>query len=998
MHRFPYFLSLALIVPMVAQAAETGQITGRVLDPSGNPLVGVEVTLSGESISGEQTQVTGADGRFRFVSVPPGTHGLLLIAGDEYAPVRVEVDVRLDEASFVPITMTTSTTASEEVIVEEALPVIDATRSAFSAEMSDDLLQNLPVGRSYQDAVNMLPGVYGRVDTDQGGPGDGNPSVRGEGQYGNNYMVDGISTRDPATKTFGTNVNFDSIQDIQVYTDGAPAEFGEFAGMIVNVVTKDGGDEHHGTASYYLSTDASGGKYLILDPNQHLEVPTAKRDFLEHSIALTAGGPIVKEKLWYFASLDLGASQQVFEGMNPETPYTGKDAGVLAKLTWFVNPDFTLQYAFNGGYTNLHNEQTSSSYTSASQSQRDQNDGTHLITATFHPDALTEFELKGGRTGSHLDVIPMSNDITVPSILDLTTGQYRDNYTDFDLNKRGRIGGSVSITRVLQHAGGDHKLKAGSEFWLLSDARKVDYTGPDGGRKYQTDHDGLFPCTAGANYTDCDGYTQYRESGFLGHKTQLLSFYLQDDWQPVHPLTLNLGIRVDNEKGFQNSGEQIRVGEMEPELNGDGTPNPDYVAPTVDANGDGVVDAGDYMPYTENDLRSTYNPWMFAPRLGGAWDVTGDSKTLVSGNWGRYYDVSGTDFIQWGDTKSDSYFEQWYSLDSVEHPYDPASGALTQDGYYQAFVQDPAGNPLIYDEKLQPAHMDKLAVSVERELFPLFAVSLRGILSKTANLPEDMDFDLNNWFVVNPDTLCGKDAPATCGKHRDYKALEVTAEKKYDDKWQLLASYTLSSSKGHAPGQFERATGGDFGSNGNNVGVYLDDVNEYDDADQGDHPENPDRKLYFDAGYGWILDGFNGLGTTTNSAGWYGYLPYHALHTMKINGSYTLPDGTTLGLVYELDSGHAWQKRTFVDLYGDYSALGEGRGTRFMPVVNYVDVRAAHKFALENDRSLELTLDVFNLPDLKQSVSVDENDDENFGLTMYRQSPRSVRAGVKFTY
>ena len=67
-----------------------------------------------------------------------------------------------------------------------------------------------------------------------------------------------------------------------------------------------------------------------------------------------------------------------------------------------------------------------------------------------------------------------------------------------------------------------------------------------------------------------------------------------------------------------------------------------------------------------------------------------------------------------------------------------------------------------------------------------------------------------------------------------------------------------------------------------------------------------------------------------------------------------------------------------------------------MPAVNYVDVRAAHKFELR-ERSLELTLDVFNLPDLKQSVSVDENDDENFGLTMYRQSPRAVRAGVKFT-
>jgi hypothetical protein len=118
----PFF---ALVAP-IAQAAESGQIRGRVFDESGAPLAGAEVTVSGEGIAGELKEVSASDGQFRFISVPPGSHDVLVLFGD-YAPVRMQVDVRLDEASFVPVTMRMPTTANEEIVVEAALPVVDAT-------------------------------------------------------------------------------------------------------------------------------------------------------------------------------------------------------------------------------------------------------------------------------------------------------------------------------------------------------------------------------------------------------------------------------------------------------------------------------------------------------------------------------------------------------------------------------------------------------------------------------------------------------------------------------------------------------------------------------------------------------------------------------------------------------------------------------------------------------------------------------------------------------
>src|SRR5690606_727403 len=176
-------------------------------------------------------------------------------------------------------------------------------------------------------------------------------------------------------------------------------------------------------------------------------------------------------------------------------------------------------------------------------------------------------------------------------------------------------------------------------------------------------------------------------------------------------------------------------------------------------------------------------------------------------------------------------------------------------------------------------------------------------------------------------------------------------------------------SYGHTPGQFELASNATSGSNGNNVGVYMDDIGEQDV-----------RAAYYEGGLGWLLEGLKGLGrysvtdpTYNDDAGFYGYLPYHSFHNLKLNGSYTLPFGTTLGLVYEFDSGHAWQKRSLVSFYG-YDSFAEGRGSRFMPAAHYVDFRVAHRFEFSEDSSLEATLDIFNMPGAQTPITYFEND------------------------
>jgi hypothetical protein len=966
-HRLLILFPSVWMVSAVAEAGETGNLRGEVVDGQGLAVPNALVTLSGANLAGVRQVQADASGGFKLIALPPGQHDIRIEAAG-FKPTISKVVVRLDETATVQIALQMAV-GSEEIVVEAELPVIDTTRSAISSEISASQLQNLPVGRSYQDAVNTIPGVYGRVNTQEGGPSTGNPSVRGEGSYGNNYLVDGISTRDPATKTFGSDVNFDAIESIQVYTDGAPAEFGQATGMTVNVVTKDGGDKAFGSVGYYVNFDASPGTYKRLNLDTGLEEATKKRDFFNQELSLTAGGAVVKEKLWYFVALEGSYNHILYEGMPEAYPYSGPSVAGFAKLTWFVTPDFTLQYQISPEYSSIANHDTSGVYAPEAQERRLDKALGHIFTMRWRPSGTNELEFKVSYLPTSLDSVPMSDDEDVPSIQNVDTGQYTQNYGSYDINKRSRFGGSLKFTQLINDFVGDHRVKTGAEAWVLHDSRELSFTGPSGeavdaswdedldpqpydGIQYYSSPSAGLPCTEAAGYTDCYGFRAYQDVGEpLGHKGSIFGAFLQDDWQPIEPLTLNLGVRVDYEALYQNNGDKV---------------------------------VGNVMP---------------APRFGLAWDITKDSRTLLSVNAGRYFDLSGNTFAGWGDTRS--------SFIYGEYRRDPSTG-----DYYGYYEQNPETDPLVYctessisqyedflkelgyvdgaikeerklvdkycGDGLKPYHMDKAVIGIQREVIPLLAVGIRAIVSETTNLPEDVDTNLTTWVITNPES-----------KRRDYKALELTVERKYDERWQAMVGYTLSAAKGTNPGQFELSSGGQSGSNGNEVGVYLDDVND-----------PAWRDIYYGAAP-TLIDGLNGLGTTSDTAGWYGYLPYHSFHQVKASGYYSIPEGsmsTTLGLVYEFDSGHAWQKRGFVEIYGDYMGFPEGRGTRTMPAVHYVDFHVGQKFNFRESGSLEVTADIFNLPDLETPITYYENDNASFGTVLYRQEPRSMRLGLKVNY
>ena len=154
--------SLLLMVPLIpiavmvsprAEAGTTGAVRGQVLDDDGLPVPNATVVLTGADVAGERTVVTDGNGEFRMLGLPPGPKDVL-VRKDGFNPMKYTVSIRLDETAFVPVTLKGANGASAEIIVEETLPVVDTTRSAVSTQMTTDLLQNVPTGRSYQSAVS----------------------------------------------------------------------------------------------------------------------------------------------------------------------------------------------------------------------------------------------------------------------------------------------------------------------------------------------------------------------------------------------------------------------------------------------------------------------------------------------------------------------------------------------------------------------------------------------------------------------------------------------------------------------------------------------------------------------------------------------------------------------------------------------------------------------------------------------------------------------------
>ena len=248
--------------------------------------------------------------------------------------------------------------------------------------------------------------------------GGSNPQVLGSTLGENAYYVDGANTTDPVTATFGTNFTFDSIQEIQFQTSGYEAEYGNATGGIINLVTKSGGNQFSGTADIRYRDDG------FQESGDHFD--TSQLDSQRQEVNLTLGGPIMRDKLWFFVAYQYIDSD--FTPIGSPTTRTFKGNYPLAKLTWQISPSWRVTGKYTGDPADIDNSNASAFRTA--DATRFQTQGADIYSAELNgvlSDSLM-WNTVVSAYRSTLDSVPQSGNLEPIGVENLSTGLFTVNY------------------------------------------------------------------------------------------------------------------------------------------------------------------------------------------------------------------------------------------------------------------------------------------------------------------------------------------------------------------------------------------------------------------------------------------------------------------------------------------------------------------------------------------------------------------------------------------
>lgn len=293
----------SLLFPVLAPAqGTTGRIVGRVSDPSGAVLAGVKVTLVNEATNGSRDSTTNESGDYDFVEVPVGSYRLEF---DQHGfKKNVRRNVALDINQVITLNMTLQLGTTQEVVdVTSEAPLVETTSTQLGAVVGDRAVSELPLNsRDTYQFLQLQPGVMSTVGSSNsivyGSNNAGAVSVNGGRGRSNNFSVNGGDANDQFVNLPTVQPSPDSIAEFRVLTNTFDAEYGRNSGSVVNVVTKSGTNNFHGNLyEFFRNTVLNAGNYCFAPPCQ-------KPKFNQNQFGGTFGGPIKKDRTFFFTSYE----------------------------------------------------------------------------------------------------------------------------------------------------------------------------------------------------------------------------------------------------------------------------------------------------------------------------------------------------------------------------------------------------------------------------------------------------------------------------------------------------------------------------------------------------------------------------------------------------------------------------------------------------------------------------------------------------------------------
>jgi outer membrane receptor protein involved in Fe transport len=779
-----------------AQSA-TGSITGNVVDASGAGVPGASVSIRGADTGATRTTTSGATGGFRFLNLVPGNYAISAdLSGFAQAKVA-SVTVTVGGDSTVRLVMEPAGVTAAVSVSSEA-PLIESTKSEVSSVVDEKLIRSLPTnGRNFLDVVLDTPAVV----KDNFRVGD----LVFAGQRGtlNSLVVDGADNNNTffgqALGRTGSGrapyqFSLDSVKEFQVNTNSYSAEYGRAGGAVINVVTKSGTNAFHGNGFYFYRDDSLNAKNYIDAVNGRAKAPYHFDQF-----GATLGGPIVTDKLFFFANYDGQRNQTpntVILAVPPGTPSDPDTVAGIAKLTalagnWNQKQDQDV-FLLKADYEIASGQRASVRY----NRQR-------FTGVGFESSGSTVAFEHSGDSIVNTDTVAGSLDSSfAASFVNELRGQWakdREPGTAYSSNPEGIVNQSGSPVLTI----GENFFSPREttiDRWQIADTATWLF-GPHtvkGGFDYQ--HDDIlnyFPGNFFGSYTfqtiasfnrgvpngSGERYVQaFAGPGTTGPTTDPnlrdISAFVQDEWRITPNLTLNLGVRYD----FQ-----------------------DIAQPTVLNTDPQLLAAGlltNVIPQDHNNV---------GPRLGIAWTPGNDGRTLLRAGYGIFY--GRTPAIMVGTAHSNNGINvQTLTFTGSSVPTYPNRFASIPPGGTAAvpsiFAFDPEfKNPMVH----------QASAGVERALTDDMAIAVSYLFVKGQDLPRTTDSNLGapanvvvpiqgdgaanvkRYIGVKPFTHFARVLEFQSTADSKYNGLTVELNKRYSNNWQAKLAYTYSKAMDNKP-------------------------------------------------------------------------------------------------------------------------------------------------------------------------------------------------------
>jgi hypothetical protein len=327
----------------------SGNLEGRVSDTTGIPLAGVNISLQSKSLQGMRGTITNDDGYFRILSLPVGDYNIRVSIVGYREVVIQDVPVRLGKTNNLgEIKLETQTINLPEVTISGEKQFLDPASTSYGGNLSSNDFENLPVDRNYRSMVSLLPQANTSYFGDE-------VNVGGATGFENKYFVDGVEVTDPFIGASGTNLPYNFIKEIELKAGGYNADSRSSLGGLVNVVTHTGTNEFHGSVfGFYSSNQLSQNK-------KQGSLDVSSGDFSNYDIGFGIGGPIVLDKLWFYAAYNPN-----FNKRDVEVPGFGTSVdetfihSFAAKLNWQASESLHFVFTTTGDPTERNSVGSSS--------------------------------------------------------------------------------------------------------------------------------------------------------------------------------------------------------------------------------------------------------------------------------------------------------------------------------------------------------------------------------------------------------------------------------------------------------------------------------------------------------------------------------------------------------------------------------------------------------------------------------------------------------------